>query len=318
MSGSSLIKYLRQGCKNSVLRGDIMCRSGQFFTTYLITLLLCVYTVYGFSYEPTVTEVPVGFVNDTVSKHLCSVCIEPSDGSPAPDVSQLTLEKNENKSFFIEINTPGVYKYKLYRINDIAENEKIEYDDTVYYIDITAASDEKTGKLLTQTTVTVNKGGKAASVVYRDRSNADNDDKHTDTYKSSTNELSRSNSGKSTSLTKKTVTEITQYETKDTNTREEHTERITNDNTEDFSVVPFEDTVEITSDIIPDTDDPVPDVAPPQINKKDNNNVEEHGTDVKTGDTTHQDFWVAVMLISFTVCILTVVLEKKETKQRRS
>ena len=309
MSGASLLKYLRQGYKNSVLRGDIMCRSGQFFTTYLITLLLCIYTVYGFSYEPVVTEVPVGFVNDTGSKHLCLVCIECSDGSPAPDVSQLTLEKNESKSFFIEINAPGVYKYKLYRINDTVEDGKIKYDDTVYYIDITAASDEKTEKLLTQTTVTVNKGGKAESVVYRDRNYADNDDTNTDRI--SSEDSSHRNSGKSSLLATKTVTEITQTETKDTNIREERTEKITNDNIEDFSVSPFEDTAEITSDIIPDTDDPVPDAAPPQINKKDNNSVEEHGTDVKTGDTTHQGFWVAVMLTSFTVYALTFILEKK-------
>ncbi len=288
-----------------------MCRSGQFFTTYLITLLLCIYTVYGFSYEPVVTEVPVGFVNDTGSKHLCLVCIECSDDSPAPDVSQLTLEKNESKSFFIEINAPGVYKYKLYRINDTVEGGKIKYDDTVYYIDITAASDEKTEKLLTQTTVTVNKGGKAESVVYRDRNYADNDDTNTNTDRISSEDSSHRYSGKSSLLATKIVTEITQTETKDTNIREERTEKITNDNIEDFSVSPFEDTAEITSDITPDTDDPDPDVGPPKINKTDNNNVEEHGTDVKTGDTTHQGFWVAVMLTSFTVYALTFILEKK-------
>lgn len=122
----------------------------------LIFASVCLMATPVYAAEPVDAIVPVSCSAEGSTESF-AVSIEGDSGFKAPE--RLELRDGESKTFTIQINLPGDYKYKIYQEKGIEKN--MEYDNSVYQAEIFVTEDEN--EKLNAETVVFTKGSSEKS-----------------------------------------------------------------------------------------------------------------------------------------------------------
>lgn len=114
----------------------------------LIFASVCLTTTPVYAAEPVDAIVPVSCTAEGSAESF-AVLIE-GDGGFKASPERLELKNGESKTFTIQINLPGDYKYKIYQEKGTEKNT--EYDNNIYQAEVFVTEDEN-GKLNAETVV---------------------------------------------------------------------------------------------------------------------------------------------------------------------
>lgn len=123
----------------------------------LIFASVCLMATPVYAAEPVDAIVPVSCSAEGSTESF-AVSIEGDSGFKASP-ERLELRDGESKTFTIQINLPGDYKYKIYQEKGIEKN--MEYDNSVYQAEIFVTEDEN--EKLNAETVVFTKGSSEKS-----------------------------------------------------------------------------------------------------------------------------------------------------------
>ena len=123
----------------------------------LIFASVCLMSTPDYAAEPVDAIVPVSCSAEGSTESF-AVSIEGDSGFKASP-ERLELRDGESKTFTIQINLPGDYKYKIYQEKGIEKN--MEYDNSVYQAEIFVTEDEN--EKLNAETVVFTKGSSEKS-----------------------------------------------------------------------------------------------------------------------------------------------------------
>lgn len=174
------------------------------------------------TYNTVIAVVPVScrYVEE-LDFNTYEITIEPENQAPVPQPDTMQISENETKNFYIEIDEPGTYYYKVYERP--GANDGIDYDATIYHLTVYVEKKTEVELVYAVTVTSDDTGHKPDTMYFQNAVLADNDitttTTHPETTTTSTTETSRSSDTFTSSVSStaaqttatKTTTKVTNH-----------------------------------------------------------------------------------------------------------